>query len=77
MLMNFIGLAQEASKTPALIPVHVAAQVPQRLREEKRQLEALCNMFKELKQIQGYFFNQLTKVEAALSVYENSHGVQH
>ena len=77
MFMNYIGLAQEASKTPALIPVHVAAQVPKWLREEKRRLEALCNMFNELKQIQGYFFKQLVKVDEALSVYENAKGVQH
>lgn len=71
MEKHYIALAQEARLKPALIPVHVAAKVPERLREERSRLNKLYRMFNDFKAIQSYFRNQLIQVEGALSVYES------
>lgn len=77
MQKHYIELAKEAKLKPVLIPVHIAAKVPHKLREERKRLTALYRMFEGFKQMQTYFRNQLVQVEAALSVYESNNCAFH
>ncbi|MAA94922.1 MAG: hypothetical protein CML22_07045 [Rheinheimera sp.] len=77
MLKQYIQLAKEAHTKPVLIPVHVAAKIPQKLHEERKRLAVLHRLFQDFEQIQAYFLNQIVQVEAALSVYEKDGALLH
>lgn len=77
MQKHYIELAKEAKLKPVLIPVHIAAKVPNKLREERKRLTALYRVSEGFQQMQLYFRNQLVQVEAALSVYENKNCALH